>query len=65
MEHEQSNKSIDGYISNDTINLNVQNLEEFKELILEIREKEKELNDLVTKLYRFDLKIKLNITSSQ
>ena len=55
-------EKIDGYISGNTINLNVQNIEEFKELIAQIKEKEKELNELVFKLSRFDLKIKLNIT---
>lgn len=55
-------KQIDGYISGDTINLNVQNIDEFKILISQIKEKEKELNELVFKLSRFDLKIKLNIT---
>lgn len=55
-------EKIDGYISGDTINLNVQNIDEFKELIVQIKEKEKELNELVFKLSRFDLKIKLNIT---
>jgi len=55
-------EKIDGYISGDTINLNVQNIDEFKELIAQIKEKEKELNELVFKLSRFDLKIKLNIT---
>lgn len=55
-------KKIDGYISGDTINLNVQNLDEFRNLVTQIKEKEKELNDLVSQLYRFDLKIKLNTT---
>lgn len=55
-------EKIDGYISGNTINLNVQNIEEFRVLIAQIKEKEKELNDLVLKLYRFDLKIKLSIT---
>lgn len=55
-------EQIDGYISGDTINLNVQNINEFKVLIAQIKEKEKELNELVFKLSRFDLKIKLNIT---
>ena len=55
-------EQIDGYISGDTINLNVQNINEFKVLIAQIKEKEKELNELVFKLYRFNLKIKLNIS---
>ena len=65
MENEQKIKSIDGYISNDTINLSVQNVDELKELISKIQVKEKELNELVSKLYRFNLKIRLSITSDQ
>ncbi len=65
MENEQKTKDIDGYITGDTINLSVQNVDELKNLIFKIQEKEKELNELVFKLYRFNLKIKLNITSDQ
>lgn len=55
---------ISGYISQDTMYINVENLQEFNSLIEEIKAKEKELNSLVYKLSRFDLKIKLSISTS-
>ena len=55
---------INGYISQDTMHLNVENLHEFNNLIEEIKAKEKELNNLINKLAKFDLKIKLSVSTS-
>ena len=49
---------LNGYITNDILNVSVENLGELKELIDDIKEKEKALQEAVQKLSRFDLKIK-------
>lgn len=51
---------LNGYITNDTLNISVDNLGELKKLIDDVKEKEKALQDAVHKLSSFDLKIKFD-----
>lgn len=53
-------KKINGYITNDTLNISIDNLGELKDLVDDVKEKEKALQEAVQKLSRFDLKIKFD-----
>ncbi|MHC1735215.1 MAG: hypothetical protein AB9921_06035 [Erysipelotrichaceae bacterium] len=58
-------EKLSGYISGSTLNLSVDNIQEFKKLLDEVIEKQEALNNVVQKLNRFNLRITFSESHSE